>query len=183
VSLRLGRPKVRVLLTGYTSEGRALCVGDYDAKGGVIDVRETLQNPSSLEPIRGQTKTGAEGLYPVPGDLREWIARNVPAPARFDPAAPLFPNPRTGRVWRRGKTHDVWRDACTTATVPYISLYRATKHSGLTALSEAGYSLEDVQAMARHKDARTTQIYILDDDKKRARAAEGLRQFLDDARE
>jgi hypothetical protein len=74
------------------------------------------------------------------------------------------------------------RAACERADVDYVALYAATKRSGLTALSEAGYSIEDIRALARHKNASMTREYIVEDDQKRARAATGLQQLIDDER-
>ena len=58
----------------------------------------------------------------------------------------------------------------------------ATKRSGLTALSEAGYSIEDTRALARHKNASMTREYIVEDDQKRARAATGLQNLIEEER-
>jgi len=49
-------------------------------------------------------------------------------------------------------------------------------------LSEAGYSIEDIRALARHKNASMTREYIVEYDQKRARAATGLQQLIDDER-
>ena len=56
----------------------------------------------------------------------------------------------------------------------YVPLYRATKHTTFTALREAGVSRDEVQALARHRDPRTTDIYDLDDDQHRRRALASL---------
>ena len=59
----------------------------------------------------------------------------------------------------------------------YVPLYRATKHTTFTALREAGVSRDEVQALARHRDPRTTDIYDLDDDQRRQRALASLDQL------
>ena len=64
-----------------------------------------------------------------------------------------------------------------------VPVHAATKRSGLTALSEAGLSIEDIQAMGRHKNSSMTREYIVDDDAKRARASEALARMIDDERQ
>lgn len=168
-----------VYTTIRPSEGRALCIRHYDFKAGVVDVREALKTSSGAEPVVGPTKTGSRGKYPVPDDLRRWIAQHR---ATVDRRAPLFPNPRTGRMYRRPVPTDIWRKACEKADVKYVPLYAATKRSGLTALSEAGLSMEDIRAMARHKNAEMTREYIVEDDQARARAASTLHKLIDGER-
>ena len=51
------------------------------------------------------------------------------------------------------------------------------KHTTFTALREAGVSRDDVQALARHRDPRTTEIYDLDDDQRRRRALSSLEEL------
>jgi len=62
----------------------------------------------------------------------------------------------------------------TSADGSHVPLYRATKHTTFTALREAGVSRDEVQALARHRDPRTTDIYDLDDDQRRQRALASL---------
>lgn len=171
-----------VYTTIRPSEARALRTCHYDRKAGVLDVREALKTSSGANPKSGETKTGSRGKYPLPTDVQKWLAEHTPTERRFDQEAPLFPNPRTGRFYKRAVPTDIWRAACERADVDYVALYPATKRSGLTALSEAGYSIEDIRALARHKNASMTREYIVEDDQKRARAATGLQQLIDDER-
>ncbi len=83
-------------------------------------------------------------------------------------------SPRTGRPYSSHKLREVWIAACEAAEVEYVPLYRATKHTTFTALREAGVSRDEVQALARHRDPRTTDIYDLDDDQRRRRALASL---------
>ena len=59
----------------------------------------------------------------------------------------------------------------------YVPLYRATKHTTFTALREAGVSRDEVQALARHRDPRTTDTYDLDDNQRRKRALSSLEEL------
>jgi hypothetical protein len=61
-----------------------------------------------------------------------------------------------------------------------MPIYRPTKHTLLTALAEDGVAKEDVRTLARHRDERTTNRYILEDDARRRRAMERL-EVLDEA--
>ncbi len=74
------------------------------------------------------------------------------------------------------KLRTVWL-AGEAAEVEYVPLYRATKHTTFTALREAGVSRDEVQALARHRDPRTTDIYDLDDDQRRKRALTALEEL------
>lgn len=174
------------LCMAYTTirpgEARAIRVEHYDWKAGIIDVREALKTQSGANPEPGGTKTGSHGKYPVPDDLRRWLAEHTDTAKRFEARAPLFPNPRTGKFYKRAVPTDIWRATCEKVEVDYVSVYPATKRSGLTALSEAGYSIEDVQAMGRHKNSSMTREYIVEDDQKRARAASGLQQLIEEER-
>jgi integrase len=143
-------------------EARAARVQDFDFASGVLSIREALKGEGSSAP-RGDTKTGEPGDYPVSAELHDWLAEQVPTERRFQAEAPLFPNPRTGRPYSSHKLREMWIAACEAAEAEYVPLYRATKHTTLTALRESGVSRDDVQALARHRDPRTTDIYDLDD--------------------
>lgn len=166
-------------LTIRPGEARALRIEHYDWKSGLLNVSEALKTQSGDNPVVGGTKTGVTGNYPVPSDLRRWLAEHTPTAARFNPRAPLFPNPRTGKLYKRAVPTDIWRDACKAADVEYVAVYAATKRSVLTALSEEGMSIEDIQAMGRHSAERMTREYIVDDDAKRARAAAVAERLID----
>ena len=157
-------------------------VEPYDWKESILDVREALKTSSGANPVVGETKTGSRGKYPVPDDLRLWLAEPTPNASRFDARAPLFPSPRTSRLYKRAVLTDLWRKACEAAQVDYVSVYPATKRSGLTALSEAGPSIEDIQAMGRHKNPDMTREYIVEVDRKRAGAASTLQHLIEDER-
>ena len=68
----------------------------------------------------------------------------------------------------------MWVDGCSDAKVDYVPLYRATKRTTFTALREAGVSRDEVQALARHRDPRTVEVYDLTSDQRRKRALDSL---------
>jgi len=154
-------------------EVRALRISDYAFATGVVSITAALKSQGAGA-VRGETKTGEVGDYPVSQELREWIAEHVPESRRFASDAPLFAHPRTGNPYSSGALRKLWTAACAFAEVEYIPLYRAMKHTTLTALREAGASIDDVRALARHRDPRTTDIYDLDDDQRRRRALASL---------
>ena len=127
------------------------------------------------------TKTGEEGSYQLPEELRAWIAKHR-GDGRLDRAAPLFPNPLTGAPWAKNILWKHWKLACDQAEVPYVSGYRALKHSSGTALLEAGLSREDIQAAFRHSSERTQLAYDIQNDQRRKRATDALVDLVEEER-
>jgi len=154
-------------------EARGITVGSYDFKTGVLTIQEALKSKSGVAPKRGSTKTEESGDYPLPAELRDWIAKHR-GTDRLQKRAPLFINPRSGTAYSEKALRNRWITACTDAGVEYVSIYRALKHSPGTALLESGLSRDDLQAAFRHKSASTTMIYDLEKTQRRARATQKL---------
>jgi site-specific recombinase XerD len=154
-------------------EAKALRVANFDFATGEIEVYEALKGQGSGA-VRGPTKTGEVGSYPASPELRGWVAKYIPTKRRFKPDAPLFANLNTGNPYSSQRLAEIWSAACTRAGVEYVPIYRAFKHGSFTALKEAGASHEEVQALARHRDPRTTNRYDLTDDQRRRRAMDRL---------
>lgn len=112
-------------------------------------------------------------------ELAEWIERHVPTEARFRGKIPLFPNPRTGRIYSRKTIQDIWRKACIAAEVDHVPPYRATKHSTLSELARV-LTPQQLQGLARHKKFDTTRMYFGEDADPKAEA-QTARQALVDA--
>lgn len=145
-------------LTIRQGEGRALLVKDYDFKRRELWVASAAKGDNANAP-RGDTKTGEQGWYPVSNELAEWIEHHVPTGARFRGDTPLFPNPRTARMYSRKTIQNMWRTACEVAEVEHVPPYRATKHSTLSELARV-LTLQQVQALARHQNIETTRMYF-----------------------
>jgi integrase len=160
-------------------EARAARIGDYDFASGRLSIYDALKGNAAGAP-RGPTKTGEPGVYPVSPELREWIEKHA-NDRRLQPSSPLFPNPNTGDPYGSKRLREIWRAACAGADVDYVPPYRATKHSSLTALVEGGASKEDVRALARHRDERTTDLYLLEEDARRRRAMARLEELEEGA--
>ena len=148
-------------LTLRQGEGRACLVEHYDFKRRELWVGDAMKG-SGPNALRGDTKTGECGRYPVSEELAEWIERHVPSAARFRGNVPLFPNPRTGNVYSRNTIQDIWRKACLVAGVDHVPPYRATKHSTLSELARV-LTPQQLQGLARHKKFDTTRIYFGED--------------------
>ena len=155
-------------LTLRQGEGRACLVEHYDFKRRELWVGDAIKGDNSNAP-RGDTKTGECGRYPVSQELAEWIERHVPSEARFRGKVPLFPNPRTGRIYSRKTIQDIWRNACTAAEVDHVPPYRATKHSTLSELARV-LTPQQLQGLARHKKFDTTRLYFGEDADPKAEA-------------
>ena len=148
-------------LTLRQGEGRACLVEHYDFKLRELWVGDAMKG-SGPSALRGNTKTGECGRYPVSEELAEWIERHVSAEARFRGNGPLFPNPRTGKVYSRNTIQNIWRSACKMAEVDHVPPYRATKHSTLSELARV-LTPQQLQGLARHKKFDTTRLYFSED--------------------
>lgn len=155
-------------LTLRQGEGRACLVEHYDFKRRELWVGDAMKG-SGPNALRGDTKTGECGRYPVSSELAEWIEHHVPSAARFRGNVPLFPNPRTGNVYSRNTIQDIWRKACRNAGVEFVPPYRATKHSTLSELARV-LTPQQLQGLARHKKFDTTRIYFGEDADPKAEA-------------
>jgi integrase len=156
-------------------EARAALVGDYDFASGRLSIYEALKGKGAGAP-RGDTKNGEPGVYEVTPELRDWIEQHA-NDRRLQPNSPLFPNPNTGNPYASKRLRTIWLAVCTAAEVDYVSPYRSTKHSSFTWLHEDGVPKEDIQALARHRDPRSTDRYVQEHDARRRRAMERLEEL------
>lgn len=163
------------------NEVRGALIQDYDFKTGKLTICRALKTDSGVNPHPGGPKTGESGVYVVPGELGDWLLK-WRGGARLQREEPLFPHPTTGAAWESKRMRLAWRKACERAGVEYVPLYRALKHSPVTALLEAGASLEDVQALCRHRRKSTTERYDLSNDERRARGSELLADLVGNQR-
>jgi integrase len=157
-------------------EARAALIEDYDFDTGTFETCRALKTGSGVNPVEGTTKTDEDGACTLPADLRVWLAEHARW-RRNRPEAPLYANPRTEAAYRMGTLTDMWRNATEAADVPYVSLYRALKHSPGTALLEAGVPIGDLQAAYRHTTAAMTEAYDLEKRMRRERAMRRLEEL------
>ena len=149
----------------------------YDFKTRELWVGDALKGGGSGA-VRGDTKTGECGRYPVSEELAGWIDRHVPNAARFCGNVPLFPNPNTGKPYARKRIQTLWREACGRAGVDYVPPYRATKHSTLSELARV-LTAEQLQGLARHRDYKTTRGYLSEDADPKAEAQAARAKLLE----
>ncbi|MCH8891335.1 MAG: site-specific integrase [Myxococcales bacterium] len=164
-------------LTLRQGEGRACLVEHYDFKRRELWVGDAMKG-NGPNATRGDTKTGESGRYPVSEDLAAWIERHVPSEARFRGDVPLFPNPRTGKIYSRETIQNLWRRACRVAGVDFIPPYRATKHSTLSELARV-LTPQQLQGLARHKKFETTRGYFGEDADPKAEAQAARAKLLE----
>jgi len=136
-------------------EARALQVADY--RDGWLHVDKAAKSKSVSAEIRG-TKTGKPKRLPVSEELADWIARHVDPTGRFS-AAPLFPNPRTGRMWPHKALGRVWSRALEAAEFPHVSLYEGTKHTMATDAIRRGVPERALQRFLGHASVQSTRRY------------------------
>lgn len=158
-------------------EARAVQIRDLDLERGECWIGRAIKGHGSAAPS-GRSKTGEPGNYPVPDDLRAWIGEW--ADLTRAPDAPLFANPRTGRAYSQATLNTLWNAACKAANIEHVDLYIGTKHSGFTALSDLGLGIDEIMAMGRHTSARTSQLYVLERDRRRVRGVAALAKVIGD---
>ncbi len=136
-------------------EARALQVADYH--DGWLSVDKAVKGKSVGAPVRG-TKSGKAKRLPASEALQRWLAAYVDPRDRLR-QRPLFPNPRTGRMWAHKSLQRVWREAVEAASLPPISLYEGTKHSMATDAIRRGVSERHLQRFLGHASVESTRRY------------------------
>lgn len=136
-------------------EARALTVADY--RDGWLFVDKAAKSKSVGAEIRG-TKTGKPKRLPVSQELADWIERHVDPAGRFS-RKPLFPNPRTGRIWPHKALQRVWAAALEAADLPHVSLYEGTKHTMATDAIRRGVPERHLQRFLGHASVQSTRRY------------------------
>jgi integrase/recombinase XerC len=136
-------------------EARALTVADY--RDGWLHVNKAAKAKSASAEIRG-TKTGKIKRLPVSEELADWIKCHVDRAGRLT-GAPLFPNPRTGRMWAHKAVQRVWNNAVEAAGLPHVSLYEGTKHTMATDAIRRGVPERHLQRFLGHASVQSTRRY------------------------
>jgi integrase len=137
-------------------EARALTVADYHGNGW-LTVSKAVKGKCVSSPIGG-TKTGKPKRLPVSEPLRDWIERHAAATGRLR-SAPLFPNPRTGRIWPHKALARAWKHAVDRAGLPHVGLYEGTKHSFATDAFRRGVRERLLQTFLGHASVESTRRY------------------------
>ena len=140
-----------MMLSGVRpSEARALQWSDIKWSRKEILIANTVDIKGNIVPVKGKK------ILPIPmTESLTYLLENTPK--NLSPY--VFPNPRTGRVYRRDAMDKIWRKACKKGIGHVVKLYHATRHSYASQLVNAGMDISAVQRLLRHTDARTTRRY------------------------
>jgi integrase len=158
------------------SEAWALEARDY--RDGRLWVRKARKGRRLDSPLRAP-KNRQPRVLPVPAELAEWIARNVPAERPLKGGV-LFPNPRTGKAWTPTSFRRAWAAACTVAKLPTPKAYEKLRHSTATEWMRRGASEREVRELLGHRTGHATPRYARLADE-RLKSIVGRRQAVDRA--
>lgn len=126
-----------------------------------LTIRRSAESKSGSAEIAPTTKTGEAGTYELP----EWVGALIDkhcTGARFKPGAPLFPNPDAragGGIYSDDAIRGTWAAATKAAGIPSVSVYRAMKHTQVSALRDAGISIEEIVDQCRWTSAAMLEHY------------------------
>lgn len=162
------------------TEARGVLVADW-ARPRLTICRSAATKAGGCE-IRDTTKTGETGVYTLPDWLCDMIDQKR---ASIDPEAPLFQNfdPRAPRgVFSDDSIRDAWFSACDRSGVPRVSVYRAMKHTQVSALRDAGLSIEEIVDQYRWTSAGMLEHYDEAKDQRRGGVVARLDEMVGKAR-
>ena len=111
-----------------------------DAEGGFLLVCRAMQSRNAEAEPADHTKARRESWLPMSKDLEAWLKEHTKARL---PSALLFWNSAgttQGQRWGHGSLTNAWKRACAAAGLPYVPLYKGTKHSFATGRLMAGKS-------------------------------------------
>lgn len=147
-----------------------------------LTIARSAESRSGGCAVRDTTKTGEVGTYELP----EWLCDLIDANRRtIDPAEPLFQSldPRApGGVISDDAIRDAWAAACERAGVASVPVYRAMKHTQVSALRDAGVPIEDIVSQYRWTSAGMLEHYDEAQDQRRGGVVARLDEMVGKAR-
>ena len=151
------------------TEARAVLGCDYH--DGRIYIERSAAGPGSNDEIIDKTKNDQDGSYLMPDFVQDLVARHC-THVRFSGGekTPLFRNPHpqaTGHIWGEDALRQMWLRATKVSGLPWVPLYRATKHTQVSALREAGISIDDIVEQCRWTSAEMMENYDRAKDERR----------------
>ncbi len=141
-------------------EVRALNVEDYDLRTQTLRVRAAMKGCNAQAPRRS-TKTRKVRTLPLPGEVKDWLARYVPREAYLRGGEPLFGNAlarNREQRWTYWALRSEWLRACEKVGLR-VKLYEGTKHAMASAAVRRGVDLKRVKDALGHADIRSTERY------------------------
>jgi len=128
-----------------------------DYRDGRLWIRKARKGRTLSSPLRAP-KNRRPRVLPVPAELAEWIARQVPA-ERLLEGGVLFPNPHTGGAWTPTSFRRAWEAACTAAKLPALKAYETLRHSTATEWMRGGATEREVRDLLGHRTGHATPRY------------------------
>lgn len=126
------------------------------------------------------TKTGETGAYELPEWVCDLIEEHCPA-ARFGSPSPIFLGWR-GRSKLELLSDDAigatWRKATEKAGIPWVPVYRAMKHTQVSALLDAGISVDELVTQCRWTSPAMLEHYDEARDVRRGRVVAKLAELV-----
>lgn len=168
---------------GRLTETRGLTGWDWERPR--MQWRNSAATDNAASSIDPTTKSGVFRTVTLPDFVADLVDRHC-QPARFDRDRPLFeretPDGRVGVVgkdWVQGR----WRAACKRSGMPWVPPYTAMKKVGITAMLDAGLSLQTILDSAGLKRAETLEFYDLRADERREEGSKFLNDQVTEIRE
>ncbi len=142
-----------MMLSGVRpSEARALEWNDIKWARKEVLIQWTMDIEGNSVPVKGKK------ILPIP--MTDGLSFLLSNHERSLSSALVFPNPLTGRPYRRDAIDKIWRLACRKALGVNVKLYHATRHSFASQLVSADVQIAVVQRCMRHSDMKTTRRYF-----------------------
>lgn len=155
-----------------------------DWRRPVLTICRSAETKHAGAPIAPTTKTGETGSYTLPEWVCDLFDQHCTA-ARFDPSQPLFQNPSplaTPGTIGDQSIHDTWERASEKAGLPWVPPYRAFKHTQVTAMRDAGISIEEIVDQCRWTNDSMLEFYDERKDERRSGVVTKLDEMVEKAR-
>lgn len=165
------------------TEAKAVLGEDYERPA--LTICRSAESKHAGAAIRDTTKTGESGTYALPEWVCDLIDKHCTG-ARFDLSQPLFTNKdgrSRGGVISDDSIRQTWQTATKKAGLPWVSVYRAFKHTQISALRDAGISIEDIVDQCRWTSAAMLDHYDERKDERRGVVVGRLDEMVGKARE
>jgi len=161
-------PRLKAAITFYVyhpamrpSEVAALDVRHFDLSYRCVKIAHGLDYDRSIK----TRKNKKEYVMPLSKHWDDSCIRG-----RFGNEI-AFPNKDGGR-YNAHTLNEGWRTACKSAGVPYVNIYNAMKHTGMTEMARNGASTKQLQTIAGQSSAKSQERYI-------ALSVESVRHLVD----
>lgn len=157
-----------VLLTGFCAlrpqEIGALNIQDIDLEAGTVTINKAMATQVPKDGTKLPKTASGERIIGLPSAILDGLRVHIKARQAIG-SAPLFVTQYGTRTagaaldnaWREGVREAVWPNGHPSGkTFTYYDL----RGSALTLAEQTGYSRRDIQTMAGHGDARSTERYL-----------------------